>query len=154
MSDQEARDLDRAEEYEKMNSRVAVLGQFKFEISSGLIIASRYADKLRRVALVTLGKMIPKDIIMRDIAELNKELYNKIVNELKVNKLDVIRLMVDVEYNPQEKKLQFSNIRIIRYYTEEECKKMGEDLIKENEKLKDELEQAKKKIEEIKNIIQ
>ncbi|RLE68532.1 MAG: DUF2258 domain-containing protein, partial [Thermoprotei archaeon] len=42
------------------------------EIRSGVIPAARYADKLRRVALVVLRNVAPKDVIIRDVSELNR----------------------------------------------------------------------------------
>ncbi|ARM76058.1 DUF2258 domain-containing protein [Acidianus manzaensis] len=143
------RDIERAEEYEQMTPRTVILGENKFEISTGLIIAARYADKLRRVALVSLSKIVPKDIIIRDISELNKQLYDEIVNKLKLDKLSVIRITVEAYYNSQEKKIVFSNLKINRYYTEDECKKEYENVIKENQKLKNEIEEIKKQLADL-----
>jgi len=74
MTEEYSRDLERAEEYEQITARATALGKNKMELSTGLIIVARYADKLRRVALVAFSKMVPKEVIIRDIAELNKQL--------------------------------------------------------------------------------
>ncbi|AWR97412.1 DUF2258 domain-containing protein [Acidianus sulfidivorans JP7] len=145
------RDVERAEEYEQMTPRTVVLGENKFEISTGIIIAARYADKLRRVALVSLSKIVPKDIIIRDISEFNKQLYDEIVNKLKIDKLSIIKITVEVSYNSQDKKLNFNNLKIIRYYTEDECKKQYDAIVKENEKLKKEIEDIKKQLADLYN---
>ncbi|WP_338601983.1 single- stranded DNA-binding family protein [Sulfolobus tengchongensis] len=149
MSEEINRDVERAEEYEQTTSRVSALGKNRFELSTGLIIAARYADKLRRVALVAFSKIAPKDVIIRDISELNKQLYTKIVEEMKLGKLDVIRIMVDAEYDEQRQKLVFTNVRIIRYLTEDQCTDKYKSLISENEQLKKEISELKKKLEDI-----
>ncbi|MBW9140171.1 MAG: DUF2258 domain-containing protein [Candidatus Aramenus sp.] len=149
---EEQRDIERAEEYVQLTPRTTALGGNKFELSTGLIIAARYADKLRRVALVALSKIAPRDVIIRDISELNKKLFEEITQK-NIGKLDVIRLVVVAEYDPQEKKIKFENVQIQRFYTEEQCKKMQEDVIKENQRLKEELDSVKKEIERLMSMV-
>lgn len=153
MSEEVNRDVERAEEYEQTTTRVSALGKNKFELSTGLIIAARYADKLRRVALVAFSKIAPRDIIIRDISELNKQLYTKIVEEMKVGKLDVIRILVDAEYDDQNQRLNFTNVRIIRYFTEDQCKEKYADVIRENEELKKEIGELKQKLQDILKVL-
>ncbi|MDT7876548.1 DUF2258 domain-containing protein [Sulfolobus sp. SCGC AB-777_L09] len=147
------RDLERAEEYDQTTARASVLGKNKIELSTGLIIAARYADKLRRVALVAFSKIAPKDVIIRDVSELNKQLYDKIVNEMKLDKLDVIRIMVDAEYDENENKLKFENLRIIRYYTEDECNKKFEEIQQQLLQLQKQLEDYKNKIKQVESLL-
>lgn len=149
----ETRDLERAEEYEQTIARATAIGKNKMELSTGLIIAARYADKLRRVALVAFSKMVPKDVIIRDVSELNKELYDLIVNQMKIDKLDVIRLLVDAEYDEENKKLKFSNIRIVRYITEDQCNKKMDEISKQLEDYKKKYEELNKQVEEFKQKI-
>ena len=73
----EQRDLERAEEYEHTTMRASAIGTNKFELSTGVIVAARFADKLRRVALVAFGKMVDKNVVLRDVAELNQELTRR-----------------------------------------------------------------------------
>jgi len=153
MSEEINRDVERAEEYEQTTTRVSALGKNKFELSTGLIIAARYADKLRRVALVAFSKIAPRDIIIRDISELNKQLYTKIVEEMKVDKLDVIRILVDAEYDEQNQRLNFTNVRIIRYFTEDQCKEKYADVIRENEELKKKISELKQKLQDILKVL-
>jgi len=147
------RDLERAEEYDQTTARASVLGKNKIELSTGLIIAARYADKLRRVALVAFSKIAPKNVIIRDVSELNKQLYDKIVNEMKLDKLDVIRIMVDAEYDENENKLKFENLRIIRYYTEDECNKKFEEIQQQLLQLQKQLEDYKNKIKQVESLL-
>ncbi|EWG06824.1 MAG: hypothetical protein ASUL_07619 [Candidatus Aramenus sulfurataquae] len=149
---EEQRDIERAEEYVQLTPRTTALGGNRFELSTGLIIAARYADKLRRVALVALSKIAPRDVIIRDISELNKKLFEEITQK-NIGKLDVIRLVVVAEYDPQEKKIKFENVQIQRFYTEEECKKMQEDVVKENQRLKEEIDSVKKEIDRLRSML-
>jgi len=141
----EQRDLERAEEYEHTTMRASAIGTNKFELSTGIIIAARFADKLRRVALVAFGKMVDKNVVLRDVAELNKELYEEIVNKRKIGKLDVIRIIVDAEYDEKENKIKFSNVRIQHFVPEDQCasRENLERLQKENEELRSKLEKIK-----------
>ena len=141
----EQRDLERAEEYEHTTMRASAIGTNKFELSTGIIVAARFADKLRRVALVAFGKMVDKNVVLRDVAELNQELYEEIVNKRKIGKLDVIRIIVDAEYDEKENKIKFSNIRIQHFVPEDECASREdlERLQKENEELRSKLEKIK-----------
>jgi Uncharacterized protein conserved in archaea len=141
----EQRDLERAEEYEHTTMRASAIGTNKFELSTGIIVAARFADKLRRVALVAFGKMVDKNVVLRDVAELNQELYEEIVNKRKIGKLDVIRIIVDAEYDEKENRIKFSNIRIQHFVPEDECasRENLERLQKENEELRSKLEKIK-----------
>jgi len=141
----EQRDLERAEEYEHTTMRASAIGTNKFELSTGIIIAARFADKLRRGALVAFGKMVDKNVVLRDVAELNKELYEEIVNKRKIGKLDVIRIIVDAEYDEKENRIKFSNVRIQHFVPEDECASSEnlERLQKENEELRSKLEKIK-----------
>jgi hypothetical protein len=153
-----SRDLERAEEYEVTVAGGSVLGANKYQISTGVIIAARYADKLRRVALVALGKYIPKDVIIRDIAQLNKELYHEIVEKRKLGKLDLVRITVTLHFDEAEKKLVFDGVKIAPYINEERCKEMYEgqinDLKRQVEQLTAENGKLKESLDKIKQILQ
>ncbi len=143
-----SRDLERAEEYEATVAGGSVLAANKFQITTGVIIAARYADKLRRVALVALGKYVPKDIIIRDVAELNKELYHEIVEKRKLGKLDLIRVTVVLHYDESAKKLIFDDVKISVFMDEEKCKETYEKEIEELKHKVDELTAENSKLRE------
>ncbi len=128
-----------------------------FQLSTGLIISARYANKLRRVALVSLGSSVPKDVIIRDISEINKKLFDELISKYKIDKLDVIRLTVKVVYDPENKKLKLEEYKITRYIPEEKCTGAPqEDLLRlkqENEKLKAEMNALREKLKEIEQMI-
>jgi len=101
-----------------------------FELNTGIIPAAIYALKLRRSALAILKKEVPVKTIIRDIAELNKILYSKIVEELKIGKSDPIRITLKMEYDKSNDKLNFLDVKVLRYVEEEQLKKKYEEEIK------------------------
>jgi len=101
-----------------------------YEINTGVIPAAIFADKVRRTILAILKKIAPSEVIIRDVADFNKSLYGKIVEELKIEKTDPIRLTVKVQYDKTNNKLIFSDLKIIRYVSEEQIKKKYEDEIR------------------------
>lgn len=116
-----------------------------YEINTGVIPAAIFADKVRRTALAILKKIAPSEVIIRDVADFNKSLYGKIVEELKIDKADPIRLTVKVQYDKNNNKLIFSDLKIIRYVSEEQIKKKYEEEIR---RLGEQLQKLDKIIEE------
>ncbi len=152
-----SRDLERAEEYEATIAGSTILGANKFQISTGVIIAARYADKLRRVALVALSKYVPRDVIIRDISELNKQLYHEIVEVRKLSKLDLVRVIVTLHYDETQKKLLFDDVKITAFVSEDKCKEYESqisDLKKQIEALASENSKLKSDLDKIKQILQ
>ena len=72
------------------------------KLSSGLIIAGAYADKIRRTLfaqlrdLVRQGKVTPQKIAYA-AGTLNRMLYTILVEKLKVDKGDVVRIRIDYD---------------------------------------------------------
>lgn len=117
-----------------------------FELNTGVIPSAIYADKLRRTALAII-KNVPTQIIIRDIAELNKQLYTKLIEEMKIEKGEPIRITLRAKYNPELQKIEFSDLKIVKYVNEELLKNKYESEIS---KLNSELNELKNKIEEVK----
>ena len=109
---------------------------------TGIIIAARFADKLRRAAFAAFSKTVPEDVILRDIAELNKVVYDEMIKR-NIDKLALVRISVVVSYDQKANKLNFSDLKIERLYTEDEVNKMIEERCGELER----------KIEEIRSIL-
>ncbi|MGC8569268.1 MAG: DUF2258 domain-containing protein [Nitrososphaeria archaeon] len=128
-------------------------GPVTFRISTGLVIAAGYANKLRRVALVSMSKQVPKDVIIRDISEFNKRLFEELISTKRIDKLDIIRLNVTVEYDPAANRLNFKEYKLIRYVPEERCGQVSQEdiqkLREENERLRAEISSLKDKLNEI-----
>ena len=71
-------------------------------LSTGLVIAGAFADKLRKTLFAQLRDMVKsKEIegteVARAAGEINRLLYEIIVNELKMDKGDVVRIRVEYE---------------------------------------------------------
>ncbi|MGC9118634.1 MAG: DUF2258 domain-containing protein [Thermoproteus sp.] len=88
------RDLEKAEEQSALYGGVLVKGGNVVEIRTGVIIAARYADKLRRAAFAAFKNMVKQEEILRAVAELNKSIYDKLI-KMGVGKLDIIRITVE-----------------------------------------------------------
>lgn len=78
------------------------------ELSTGLIIAGAYADKVRRTLFAQLRDLVKQDKefareAARASAELNTVLYNILVGELKVDKGDVVRIRVNYRLEPEKR---------------------------------------------------
>ncbi|WP_243681188.1 DUF2258 domain-containing protein [Vulcanisaeta souniana] len=78
---------------------------------------------MRRAAFAAFSKLVPEDVILRDIAELNKVVYDEMIKR-NIDKLALVRISVVVSYDQRTNKFNFSNLRIERLYTEEEVNKI------------------------------
>ncbi|HIP63155.1 MAG TPA: DUF2258 domain-containing protein [Archaeoglobus profundus] len=123
------------------------------KLSSGYIIVGAYADKVRRTLFAQLKEHIKnKEIDPQDVAkasaELNKLLYEILVNKLKLDKGDVVRIMIEYELvdNQVNWKLETLKIEVFKRVPEEQVKPVIEDAISRIEEL-EEIEEAKFEIE-------
>lgn len=69
-------------------------------LSSGYVIAGAYADKLRRTMFAQLREEVKKGTIStqeiaRAVGELNSTLYRILVERLRIDKGDVVRIRID-----------------------------------------------------------
>ncbi len=138
-----ARDEARVEEYRAIYTGVTLKAPRTAELRTGIIPAARFADKIRRVALAAFKGYVPRDIIVRDVSEFNRRLYDTIVNEMKCAKTDLIRVTVDVAYDEENGRLIFGEPVIDRFVPEREVKAYYEELLKAAEA------ECKKRIEEL-----
>lgn len=129
-------------------------------LSTGFVVAAGYADKLRRTLFaLTKGKVSSEEVV-RAAAEINQYLFQKIVEEMKVDKLDVVRIRVPFEIKDGQIVWDKENVQIEVYKRAEhaqlaeamaEAHKASEDLKKDIEELEaklDELKEYYKKIKE------
>jgi len=112
-----------------------------------------YADKLRRTLFAQLKEHIKnKEIDPQDVAkasaELNKLLYEILVNKLKLDKGDVVRIMIEYELvdNQINWKLETLKVEVFKRVPEEQIKPVIDDAISRIEEL-EEVEEAKFEIE-------
>ena len=86
-------------------------------LRSGLVIAGAYADKLRRTAFAQLkgaikeGKIKANEVAYH-VAQLNKVLYRILVDGLKINKGDVVRISIDYDLEPGKIIWKFDTLKI------------------------------------------
>jgi len=140
------RDKERVAEYEHLYPGFSFTAPRAAELRTGIIIAARFADKMRRAVFAAFGKMVPEDVILRDVAEFNKRLYEELISR-GIGKIDLVRISVEVAYDPEERKLVFGEPRIEKLYTEREVKELVEKLVEER------CGEALKKIEEIRKLL-
>jgi hypothetical protein len=94
-------------------------------LNTGLIIAGAYADKARRVLMAQVKGQVDAQEAVRASAELNKLLFEVIVNELKADKGDVVRVVVDYEVEGGKIRWNFDSLRVelFKRVLDEEVKK-------------------------------
>ena len=144
-SEEIARDEARVEEYRELYTGVTLKAARTAELRTGIIPAARFADKMRRVALAAFKGYAPRDVIIRDVSEFNRRLYDIIVNQMKCSKGDLIRITVDVAYDEEGQRLIFGEPRIDKFVPEREIK---EEFEKQITSLKEECEKRVKELEE------
>ncbi|NAZ13769.1 MAG: DUF2258 domain-containing protein [Desulfurococcales archaeon] len=99
-------------------------------LSTGYIWAATYADKIRRTVYAQLKDLLKenkalKDNVPRDIAQLNSTLYKLLVEDLKLEKTDLVRIRITytikdnkIEWNPES-----LTVEAFRRISEEEIKR-------------------------------
>jgi len=90
------------------------------ELSSGLVIAGAYADKLRRALFAQLSlkvrsRQIPSEEVARASRELNTFLYHVLVERLGVEKGDVVRIKVGYEVEGGAVRWDYDSLKIEIY---------------------------------------
>lgn len=88
------RDIEKAQESVELYGGHLLKAPNRYEIRTGVVIAARFADKLRRTAFAVFGGVVPKEEIVRATSELNKKIYERLVS-MGVGKLDIVRISVE-----------------------------------------------------------
>ncbi len=110
------------------------------ELSTGLVIAGAYADKLRRTLFAQLRDLVKKNRdfareVARAAGEMNRLIYIILVEELKSDKGDVVRIRVKYEVDTEKWKItwKYNTLRIeyFKRYPDEEVKKIIDKILKE-----------------------
>ncbi|RLF09821.1 MAG: DUF2258 domain-containing protein [Thermoprotei archaeon] len=81
-------------------------------LNTGLIIAGAYADKARRVLMAQVKGVVSPQEAVRAVGELNKVLFEILVNELKADKGDVVRVVVDYEVQDGQLKWNYNTLKL------------------------------------------
>lgn len=110
------------------------------ELSTGLVIAGAYADKLRRTLFAQLRDLVRKNRdfareVARAAGEMNRLIYIILVEELKSDKGDVVRIRVKYEVDTEKWRItwKYNTLRIeyFKRYPDEEVKKIIDKILKE-----------------------
>jgi len=122
-------------------------------LNTGLIIVGAYADKVRRTLFAQLkDKIKAKEIDSKNVAkasaDLNKLLYEIFVNKLKLDKGDVVRIIVDYDVADGEVvwNLDTLKIEVFKRVPEDEYAEIVKESIKRIEEL-EEVEEERFRIE-------
>lgn len=104
-------------------------------LSTGYVWAAVYADKIRRTIYAQLKDLIKenkalREQIPRDIAQLNVALYRVLVDNLKLNKTDLVRIRIN--YRIKENRIEWLpetlTIEAFKRIPEEEVSRYLEEL--------------------------
>jgi hypothetical protein len=109
-------------------------------LSSGFVIAGAYADKIRRTVFAQLRDAIKEGTLKSNevafgIAQLNKLLYSILVEGIKVDKGDVVRVVIEYEVvsGKIEWKLDTLKVEVFRRVPDEEVRKVIESRLSKAE---------------------
>jgi len=99
------------------------------KLSSGLVIAGAYADKIRRTAFAQLRDLLKEgslksEEVAQAVAQLNRLLYNILVDNLKLDKGDVVRIVIDYEVSSGKINWKLDSLKI------EAFKRVSEEAVK------------------------
>lgn len=115
-----------------------IIGENMPRLSSGLVIAGAYADKIRRTIFAQLRDYIKKN---RDwgqkvafaVAQLNRVLYTLLVEQLKIDKGDVVRIRIDYEIDESAKNIVWKwdsiNVEVFRRVPQEQVDSAVKQLV-------------------------
>ncbi len=107
-------------------------------VSSGLIIAGAYANKLRRVMFATLKGKVNNKEVARAAGELNALLF-ELFREVGVEKGDVVRITVEYEIENGKIKWKWETLEVQHYKPVEETSAKIKELLPKILEKKEEL---------------
>lgn len=125
------------------------------KLSSGYIIVGAYADKIRRTLFAQLrdkikAKEMDSKTVAKAAADLNKLLYEILVNKLKLDKGDVVRIRVEYEVLDGEIRwiLESLKIEAFRRIPDDEIEPILREAIHRIEEL-EEIEEVRFEVERV-----
>ncbi|MCX8204936.1 MAG: DUF2258 domain-containing protein [Candidatus Nezhaarchaeota archaeon] len=111
------------------------------QLSTGLVIAGGYADKVKKAMFAQLREEISRGgVDQREVAkataELNRLLYKVIVDKLKSDKGDVVRARVDYDVVDGKIELKLGSLKVeyFKRVPDEEVAKIVEEAVAEYER--------------------
>lgn len=137
------RDVEKANEAIELYGGHVLKAPNRYEIRTGVVIAARFADKLRRTAFAVFGRLLPREEIVRSTSELNKKIYEKLIS-MGVGKLDIVRITVDAVVEGD--KLIFGEPRIEWFIPHTELPKKIEECEKKVVEIRQKIETLLKEL--------
>ena len=107
-------------------------------LSSGFVIAGAYADKIRRTMFAQLRDYIRRDKewgqkIALAVAQLNRLLYTVFVEQLKIDKGDVVRVRIEYEVDETNKNIVWKwdtlSVEVFRRVSQEQVDSIVKQLV-------------------------
>ncbi|OYT40902.1 MAG: hypothetical protein B6U89_00740 [Desulfurococcales archaeon ex4484_58] len=131
-----------------MSEEKTETGVVENELSTGLVIAGAYADKLRRTLFAQLRDYVKRDKefareVARASGEINRLLYIILVENLKCDKGDVVRIRAKYRLDPRDMRIKWDydtlRVEYFKRHPDEEVNNIVRKVLKE--KLDEVLEQ-------------
>jgi len=137
------RDIEKAHEHMELYGGHVLKAPNRYELRTGVVIAARFADKLRRTAFAVFGGVVPRKEIVQATAELNKKIFEKLI-AMGVGKLDIVRITAEaaVEGN----KLVFGEPKIEWFIPHAEVEKRLQECERRMDEVKQRIESLLKEL--------
>jgi hypothetical protein len=137
------RDIEKAHEHMELYGGHILKAPDKYELRTGIVIAARFADKLRRTAFAVFGRVLPREEILRATTELNKKIFEMLIS-MGVGKLDLVR--ITVEATVERNKLVFGEPKIEWFIPHTEVEKRLQECEKRISEVKQKIESILKEL--------
>jgi len=131
------RDLEKADEQIELYGGHVLKAPNRYELRTGVVVAARFADKLRRTAFAVFGRVVPREEIVRTTAELNRKIFEKLT-AMGVGKLNLVR--ITVEATVEGNKLVFGEPKIEWFVPHTEVEKQLQECEKRMNEMKQKIE--------------
>jgi hypothetical protein len=131
------RDIEKADEQIELYGGHILKAPGKYELRTGIVVAARFADKLRRTAFAVFGGVVPREEIVRAAAELNKKIFEKLI-AMGIGKLDIVRIAVEAAVEGD--KLVFGEPKIEWFIPHAEVEKRLQECEKRMSEMKQKIE--------------
>jgi hypothetical protein len=137
------RDMEKADEQIELYGGHVLKAPNRYELRTGVVVAARFADKLRRTAFAVFGRVLPKEEVVRATAELNKKIFERLV-AMGVGKLDFVRITVEAAVEGD--KLVFGEPKIEWFISHAEVEKRLQECEKRLSEVKQKIESMLKEL--------
>lgn len=137
------RDMEKAQESIELYGGHVLKAPNRYEIRTGVVVAARFADKLRRTAFAVFGGIVPREEIVKATSELNKKIYEILIS-MGVGKLDIVRIAVEAAVEGE--KLIFGEPKIEWFVPHSEMQKRLEECEKRFTEIRKRIESLLKEI--------